>query len=215
MEALGIPRVDGGPTETDPRRIWQLFADHFHLFRGTPSGAWLSHEFEGVFGITEPLTARVGHADLRPRSRRAWPGRSFGRARCSSGSASRCCARPMRRPTRSSGTSTSAQSGWTGVVRPTFRPDLAINLRHPSWRAEIDRLGAQTGPGHHVLRPLHPGARAAPAVLQADGRHGHRSRRRDAVHRRAVARRRRGRLSARPGGPGHDRGRSAASPATC
>ena len=52
MEALGIPRVDGGPTETDPRRIWQIFGDHFHLFRGTPSGAWLSQEFEGVFGIT-------------------------------------------------------------------------------------------------------------------------------------------------------------------
>ena len=40
MEALGIPRVDGGQTETDPRRIWQIFGDHFHLFRGTPSGAW-------------------------------------------------------------------------------------------------------------------------------------------------------------------------------
>ena len=56
MESLGIPRVDGGAVESDPRRIWQLFGDYYHLFRGTPSGAWLSHEFEGVFGITEPLT---------------------------------------------------------------------------------------------------------------------------------------------------------------
>jgi glucuronate isomerase len=31
------------------------------------------------------------------------------------------------------------------VVRPTFRPDLAINFRHPQWRAEIDRLASQTG----------------------------------------------------------------------
>src|SRR5215831_15443511 len=53
MESLGIPRLDGGPVETDPRAIWQRFADHFYLFRGTPSGAWLTHEFEGVFGITE------------------------------------------------------------------------------------------------------------------------------------------------------------------
>ena len=27
---------------------------------------------------------------------------------------------------------------------PTFRPDLAINILHPNWRAEIDRLRAQT-----------------------------------------------------------------------
>ena len=24
------------------------------------------------------------------------------------------------------------ESGWSGVVRPTFRPDLAINLLHPT-----------------------------------------------------------------------------------
>ena len=45
MESLGIPRTDGGPTETDPRRIWQLFGDHFYLFRGTPSGAWRGDDF--------------------------------------------------------------------------------------------------------------------------------------------------------------------------
>src|SRR5262245_13203284 len=56
MERLGIPTTDGAAGETDPRRIWQLFGEHFYLFRGTPSGAWLTHEFEDVFGITEPLT---------------------------------------------------------------------------------------------------------------------------------------------------------------
>src|SRR5687768_9879827 len=28
LERLGIPTRDGTPVETDPRRIWQLFADH-------------------------------------------------------------------------------------------------------------------------------------------------------------------------------------------
>ena len=36
------------------------------------------------------------------------------------------------------------QSGWKGVVRPTFRPDLAINIRHPQWAKEIERLSAAT-----------------------------------------------------------------------
>jgi glucuronate isomerase len=144
MESLGIPRLDGGPTERNPRRIWQLFGDHFHLFRGTPSGAWLTHEFEGVFGITEPLTSQSAmriyeHIEA-------------------------CLARPEFRPralferfaievlcTTDAATDTlewhqaMRDSGWTGQVRPTFRPDLAINILHPQWRAELDRLSAQTG----------------------------------------------------------------------
>ncbi len=56
-EELGIPRIDGGPVETDPRAIWQKFAAHFHLFRATPSSMWLNHSFEHVFGFQEPLNA--------------------------------------------------------------------------------------------------------------------------------------------------------------
>lgn len=37
MEALGVPRADGGETETDPRAIWRLFARHWPLFAGTPT----------------------------------------------------------------------------------------------------------------------------------------------------------------------------------
>ena len=32
---LGIPRADGGDTESDPRAVWRRFAAHYHLFRGT------------------------------------------------------------------------------------------------------------------------------------------------------------------------------------
>ncbi|MCS7039325.1 MAG: glucuronate isomerase, partial [Caldilineales bacterium] len=53
LEALGIPRRDGGPVETDHRKIWQVFAEHFYLFRGTPSGVWLAHELYEVFGIRQ------------------------------------------------------------------------------------------------------------------------------------------------------------------
>ena len=34
--------------------------------------------------------------------------------------------------------------GW-GRVKPTFRPDMAVTLSHPGWRAEIDRIGEATG----------------------------------------------------------------------
>ena len=42
LEALVVPRSDGGAVESDHRKIWQRFAEHYHLFRGAPSGAWLT-----------------------------------------------------------------------------------------------------------------------------------------------------------------------------
>src|SRR5512143_2002792 len=56
LEDLGIPRKDGGALESDARKIWRTFAAHFHLFRGTPTRAWLDHAFATVFGIEERLT---------------------------------------------------------------------------------------------------------------------------------------------------------------
>src|SRR5512136_2071520 len=44
LEDLGVPRKDGGPVEKDHRKIWQIFAENFYLFRGAPTGAWLAHE---------------------------------------------------------------------------------------------------------------------------------------------------------------------------
>ena len=57
MPDLGLPRADGGETESDPRKIWHLFASHYHLFRGTPSSMWLDHAFDQLFGFDVPLSA--------------------------------------------------------------------------------------------------------------------------------------------------------------
>ena len=56
LEDLGVPRRDGGATETDARAIWHRFASHYHLFRGTPTRIWLDHVFSSVFDIDERLT---------------------------------------------------------------------------------------------------------------------------------------------------------------
>ena len=144
MESLGIPRLDGGAVESEPRAIWQRFADHFYLFRGTPSGAWLAHEFEGVFGIDETLTTATAmpiydRIDASLRRPEFQPRALFERFRievlCTTDAATDTL--EFHRQIR--------DSGWSGVVRPTFRPDLAINIRHPQFAAEIGRLSAVTG----------------------------------------------------------------------
>jgi glucuronate isomerase len=45
-------------TETDGRKIWRLFAENYHLFRGTPSRLWLDHAFQDVFGMM-PVSAKA------------------------------------------------------------------------------------------------------------------------------------------------------------
>src|SRR5258708_32962277 len=58
LESLGVPRIDGGEVETDHRKIWQIFADHFYLFRGTPTGVWLAQELHDLFGVQAKLSGK-------------------------------------------------------------------------------------------------------------------------------------------------------------
>ena len=56
MEKLGVPTIVGERSQEDSRKIWQIFANHYYLFAGTPTGIWLRDEFEGVFGVDKKLT---------------------------------------------------------------------------------------------------------------------------------------------------------------
>ncbi len=62
LQSLGVPTADGSPVETDGRKIWRRFAEHYHLFRGTPSRLWLDTVFAEVMGLEVQLDA--GTADL-------------------------------------------------------------------------------------------------------------------------------------------------------
>ena len=46
LGALGI-----GNPDADPRESWRLFAEYYHLFRGTPSRMWMDWVFAEAFGI--------------------------------------------------------------------------------------------------------------------------------------------------------------------
>jgi glucuronate isomerase len=143
-ERLGVPRIDGGATETDHRRIWQLFADNFHLFRGTPSGLWIAHELESVFGVDERLDGisaqriydRIAGQLAAPAFR---PRALFERFRievlCTTDAAADPldCHRVLR------------ESGWPGRVLPCFRPDSAVRLDSPAWPGEIRALAEASG----------------------------------------------------------------------
>jgi glucuronate isomerase len=163
LEDLGVPNRDepaarsitarsitarfitAGPrTETDGRRVWQLFADNLRLFRATPSGLWLADELRDVFGIDEPLTSHNAGAvydELTAKLARPefCPRALFERFRIETLCTTDDAADPLHshRAIRA--------SGWSGDVRPTFRPDGAVNLLAPGWRDRLDALSAAVG----------------------------------------------------------------------
>jgi glucuronate isomerase len=144
LERLGIPTADGAETETDHRRIWQIFAENFYLFRGTPTGMWLTHELDDVFGVHEKLNGESAQAIYdhiatqlsRPEFR---PRQLFERFNIEVLATTDAATDTLEhhRAIR--------ESGWKGRVVPTFRPDGVVNIDKPGWREEIDRLGEMSG----------------------------------------------------------------------
>lgn len=144
MEQLGIPAADGSRVETDHRRIWQIFADNFYLFRGTPTGMWLSHELNDVFGVEEKLTgesaqsiydhiaAMLAKPEFRPR-------RLFEKFNIEVLATTDAATDPLDHHRAI------LESDWKGRVVPTFRPDGVINIDRPDWLDNIRALGEMSG----------------------------------------------------------------------
>lgn len=57
LESLGIARRDKKDVEKDPRTIWRRFAEHYHLFRGTPSRMWMDWVLSHVFDVDKILNS--------------------------------------------------------------------------------------------------------------------------------------------------------------
>jgi glucuronate isomerase len=148
LEELGIPRRDGAPVETDARKIWRRFAEHYYLFRGTPTRLWLDHAFATLFGFDVRLSPET--AD-----------HYFDRI-------SECLAKPEFRPralfekfnieviatTESpldelKSHQAIAESGWKGRVVTAYRPDPVVDPEFDGFRANLDRFGELTGCDTH------------------------------------------------------------------
>ena len=141
---LGVPRADGGPTETDGRKIWRLFAAHYHLFLGTPCQLWLDHSFQHVFGIDRRLNAETADwyydhiADClsRPEFR---PRALFKRFNIEAIATTEAATDDLHwhRMIR--------DSGWDGRVITAYRPDAVIDPDMPGLAQNVELLGQQTG----------------------------------------------------------------------
>jgi glucuronate isomerase len=143
LDALAIPDRRGTPA-TDPRAAWRLLAEHYHLFRGTPSRLWLDHVFAEVFGIDvrlDPTTAdhyfdligeKLASDAFRPRALFDRFGIDF-LATTEGAQDSLDHHHAIRR------------SGWRGRVVTTYRPDGVIDVEHEAFRPAMARFAELTG----------------------------------------------------------------------
>lgn len=144
LEQLGIPRKDGGPVESDHRKIWHTVCSHWYLFRGTPTDLWLRSELADVFGIELKLSAANADAiydaiadkltsdEFRPR-------RLFERFNIEVLATTDAATDTLEYH------QAIRDSDWNGRVVPTFRPDAVVNIDADGWRASIDRLSDVSG----------------------------------------------------------------------
>ncbi len=140
LEALGI----GVPEDRrDPRAIFRLFADHWHLFLGTPTRGWLEHTLYKTLGVETalgPETAdevfdeiadRLAQPEWRPRA-------AFERLGIELLATTDMALDPLE-------AHNALQQDWPGRVIPTFRPDDVLNPTRPDFAKNLDRLSDRTG----------------------------------------------------------------------
>ena len=148
LDALGIPRADGSRAAVDPRAAWRVFAERFHLFRGTPSSMWLNHVFHDVFGLRvrldagtadeyyDTITAALQAPQFRPRA-------LFERFGIEVIATTESPLDPLEHH------AAIRASGWKGRVITAYRPDAVVDPEHEQFPEALRRFGELTGEDVH------------------------------------------------------------------
>ena len=143
LESIGIAPQASAPPRGH-RLIWQMVADHWHLFQATPTGAWMRDELRDVFGISQKLNSANAQAiydaiDAKLQSDDFRPRKLFDRFNIEVLATTDAATDSLRHH------QAIQDSDWDGRVIPTFRPDAVVNLDQADWRGHIDRLSETAG----------------------------------------------------------------------
>jgi glucuronate isomerase len=175
LDRLGVPSREG-PSTADPRAAWRLFAEHFYLFRGTPSSMWLNHVFAKVFGFSKTLdastaddyfdsiSAKLATAEFRPRA-------LFERFNIEVIATTESPVDTLEHH------ATIRSSGWRGRIVTAYRPDAVIDPEHEMFRDALRQFGELTNEDVYSWQGYLRAHRARRAVFAAAGAtstdHGH------------------------------------------
>jgi glucuronate isomerase len=132
------------PELKDPRKVWRIFADHYYLFRGTPTRMWLDYAFQELFGLNErlsPKTADLYYDTIAEKllTPEFLPRALYERFRLEVLATSDS-------PLDSLADHLALRdSTWKARIIPTFRPDPVVDPEFTGFRENVARLGEMTG----------------------------------------------------------------------
>jgi glucuronate isomerase len=139
LEALGIRNPDA-----DPRESWRLFAERYHLFRGTPSRMWLDWVFAESFGLNvllgtetsdlyyDTITEKLATDAFRPRA-------LFERYNIEVIATTENPLDDLRHH------KAIRDSGWGGKVITAYRPDPVVDPEFEGFLDNLKTLSSLTG----------------------------------------------------------------------
>ncbi len=144
LSALGIPPLSGEKAEFDARAVWRIFAENYHLFRGTPSRMWLDHVFATLFGFKERLSGEVAdfyfdRIAAALETPEFLPRALYKRFNIEAIATTDSPLDPLAEHAQI------RKSGWDGRVLPTYRPDPVVDPDFPDFAANIVKLRDITG----------------------------------------------------------------------
>ncbi len=150
IHANGVPMdqlLAGTASAPKSREIWRQFVEAWSLFEGTASGYWLRTQFDDVFKLGADLSelsadasydaiaAKLVEPDFRPRQLF----KDFNIEVLATTDD------PL--DNLASHRALTEDPSFNGRVLPTFRPDAYLNVAHPSWSANVERLIETAGDG--------------------------------------------------------------------
>lgn len=143
LDALGIRNK-----AADPRESWRLFAQNYHLFRGTPSRMWMDWVFAEAFGIDvqfegatsdlyyDLITEKLSTDAFRPRA-------LFDRYRIEVIATTES---PIDTLDHHAVIRAANASGeWGGRVITAYRPDPVVDPEFEGFRGNLQRLSELSG----------------------------------------------------------------------
>ncbi|TAP43569.1 glucuronate isomerase [Arthrobacter sp. S39] len=150
IHASGVPldRVRGSAAgEPDSRTVWREFCKAWPLFEGTASGYWLRTQFDSVFGLQQEISAETADASYDAISAKLLGPGFRPRQLFKDFNIEVLATTDDPLDSLASHQAIAQDPTFHGRVLPTFRPDAYLNIAHPTWSANVDRLIAAAGDG--------------------------------------------------------------------
>ncbi|MBT2521930.1 glucuronate isomerase [Arthrobacter sp. ISL-28] len=149
IHASGVPldRLRSKTAEPDSRAVWHEFCKTWPLFEGTASGYWLRTQFDSVFGLRQEISADTADTSYDAISARLLEPGFRPRQLFKDFNIEVLATTDDPLDSLASHKAIAQDPTFHGRVLPTFRPDQYLNIAHPEWQANVDRLIAAAGDG--------------------------------------------------------------------